>query len=286
MIIEEKMKNIVSTLRRQNTDPLYIRSSLKEYLQSYVLNFIFSEGEYKDSYIFTGGTCLRKVYGINRLSEDLDFDVKEPIDPEKLRKGLEDCFVKKYMFQDFSTSVKQQGRQVLLKFGVLNKLGLAGPTESPLLYIKLDINNMESDIYGVDVKLLNDFDFSYISKSYDISTLMSGKILAILQRTRLWGTENQETIKGRDYFDLLWFLERDVKPDLERINDIFKKQGTGGNVSAESLGQMLDAKVELAVTKFKDDFKRDLLPFIDNPAVLGDYVDYYRENYQKLRGNL
>lgn len=272
MIIEEKMKNIVLTLKRQNADPLYIRSSLKEYLQSYVLNFIFSESLYKDMCIFTGGTCLRKVYKINRLSEDLDFDVKEAIDAEKLRNGLEEYFVKRYMFQDFSAVVKQQGRQILLKFGVLDKLGLASPTESPLLYVKLDISNMESSIYDTDVKLLNDFDFSYISKSYDLSTLMSGKILAILQRTQ-----------GRDYFDLLWFLEKGVKPNLARITDILSKQGTVEDISLDGLVQMLDAKVNLAVTKFKDDFKRDLLPFIDNPAVLGDYVSYYQGNYQKLR---
>jgi len=212
--------------------------------------------------------------------------MKEVIDTEKLRKGLEEYFVTKYMFQDFSASVRQQRRQILLKFGVLDKLGLAGPAESPLLYVKLDISSMESGIYDTDVKLLNDFDFSYISRSYDIRTLMSGKILAILQRTRLWGTENKEIIKGRDYFDLLWFLERGVKPNLARINDIFGKQGTKEALSLEKLVQMLDAKVNLAVTKFKADFKRDLLPFIDNPAVLGDYVDYYQENYQKLRSNL
>ncbi len=39
----------------------------------YILNFIYNDSQYKNL-IFTGGTCLRKIYGLSRLSEDLDFD--------------------------------------------------------------------------------------------------------------------------------------------------------------------------------------------------------------------
>ena len=57
-----------------NVTNLYTRNAVKETLQDIILSFVYNTPEY-NQLIFTGGTCLRKVYGLNRLSEDLDFDI-------------------------------------------------------------------------------------------------------------------------------------------------------------------------------------------------------------------
>lgn len=51
---------------------------------------------------------------------------------------------------------------------------------------------------------------------------MASKIVTIFTQTRSLGKENINVIKGRDYFDLLWFLEKKVTPNLNRINDLLK----------------------------------------------------------------
>ena len=51
----------------------YLLNLLKEKLQDYILYFIGAHKEF-NGLIFTGGTCLRKIYGLNRLSVDLDLD--------------------------------------------------------------------------------------------------------------------------------------------------------------------------------------------------------------------
>src|SRR3989338_2829281 len=66
------LKEELSSVMGQDLNTLYKRNLLKEILQNYALNFIYNSRYNK--LIFTGGTCLRKVYGLNRLSEDLDFD--------------------------------------------------------------------------------------------------------------------------------------------------------------------------------------------------------------------
>ena len=281
MIIEEKLQSIVLKLQREGTSPLYIRSAVKEYLQSYVLNFIYAESTYGKILIFTGGTCLRKVYGINRLSEDLDFDSVEEFNPKKFAEALVNYFQKRLLFKAMTASVRQQGRQILLKFDLLGKLGLAKGQESPMVYVKVDISASKSSINKIDTKLLNDFDFSYIAKSYDLGTLMTGKIMAILFRNLLWGNENKETIKGRDYFDLLWFLEKKVIPNYDRALDLVRREAVVGINSKEELMAKLNEKVLLATGKFKEDFKRDLTPFIANSKVVEGFVDSYLENYYK-----
>jgi predicted nucleotidyltransferase component of viral defense system len=55
------------------------RIVLKDVLQAYVLDFLYYHPAYRHLN-FYGGTCLHVMYGLNRLSEDLDFDNSAGID--------------------------------------------------------------------------------------------------------------------------------------------------------------------------------------------------------------
>ncbi|MBI3559081.1 nucleotidyl transferase AbiEii/AbiGii toxin family protein [Candidatus Gottesmanbacteria bacterium] len=65
----------VVTQNKNLAGPSYLRNLLKEILQFYTLNFIYSSRWGKD-FLFKGGTCLRICFDLPRLSEDLDFDIK------------------------------------------------------------------------------------------------------------------------------------------------------------------------------------------------------------------
>ncbi|MFH2062030.1 MAG: nucleotidyl transferase AbiEii/AbiGii toxin family protein [Candidatus Beckwithbacteria bacterium] len=273
MIIDE-LKEIVRNETQKGFSNAYIKNSLKEYLQVYILNYIYTSDKYKQALIFTGGTCLRHCYGLNRLSEDIDFDQKTTINTNDLKRDLFDYFKKNYLYKDLKISVKQKGRQLLLKFPVLKALELASESESDLLYVKLDISLNESKNFQVKTTLKNLYGFNYIMLHYDLPTLMAGKISAIFQRQRFWGKTNQETIKGRDYFDLLWYLDQKVVPNMKRVNDSIEE-----NINLKELVNRLNKKVLLATGKFKLDLKRDLLPFISNNLIIDDYLKSYRQNY-------
>lgn len=53
-----------------------MRIVLKEYLIKDILAFIYRHSQYR-KLSFYGGTCARVVYGLNRLSEDIDLDRDE-----------------------------------------------------------------------------------------------------------------------------------------------------------------------------------------------------------------
>jgi len=274
MIISE-LKEIIREQTQKGFFDAYIRNALKEYLQVYVLNYLYTTDQYKQSLIFTGGTCLRHCFNLNRLSEDIDFDQRSPVDIKQLSNDLLGYFSKKYLYSDLKISIKQRGRQLLLKFPVLHALELASPSESDLLYVKLDISSSTSKNFQTQTTLKNLYGFNYVMRHYSLPDLMSGKIAAILTRQRFWGKSNQATIKGRDYFDLLWFLDKQIIPNLQRINDLIKE-----DLSSKELVDKLNKKVELAINKFKLDFKRDLLPFVALSEIsINDYLKSYQNNY-------
>lgn len=274
MIINE-LKEIIREQTQKGFPDAYIRNALKEYLQVYVLNYLYTTDQYKQSLIFTGGTCLRHCFNLNRLSEDIDFDQLSPVDIKQLANDLLGYFSKKYLYSDLKVSIKQRGRQLLLKFPVLRALELITQSESDLLYVKLDISLSESKNFQTKTTLKNIYGFNYVMRHYSLSDLMSGKIAAVLTRQRFWGESNQATIKGRDYFDLLWFLDKQIIPNLQRINDLIKE-----NLSSKELVDRLNEKVDLATSKFKLDFKRDLLPFVAlSETSISDYLESYQSNY-------
>jgi predicted nucleotidyltransferase component of viral defense system len=274
MIVEE-LKSLINRPGIQNKSGLYIRSLLKEYLQIYILNFLYLNSKYKKNFIFTGGTCLRQCFGLNRLSEDLDFDLKSNVDTTELKTDVEKYFKKEFMYDDLKISILQKGRQLLIKFPVLQDLGQASESESNWLYVKMDMSPMLSNIFGENTTLKNTNNFNYLVTHYDLPTLMASKVVTILTRQRLLGKENLKVIKGRDYFDLLWFLEKKVLLNLDRVNDLLNN-----SYSMDQLLGQIDEKVKMATTISKLFFKQDLIPFIDNPLLLDGYIENYEKNYK------
>lgn len=277
-MIFEELQKIVQEEKARETRTLYMRNQLKEYLQVYVLYFIYTSRKYKKNLIFTGGTCLYHFYDLGRLSEDIDFDYLEKFDPKSLILDLKNFFTKKYKYEEVDISLKQKGRQILLKFPVLRKLNLAKMDESDLLYVKTDLSQNASSNYSIITTSKSRYGFNFVARHYDLPSLMAGKIAAILTRVRKKGKKDRKTIKGRDYFDLLWFLKKGVKPNTARLSDLLGKSHKVTDVK-----KALDSKIDDLVKKYKSDFKIDLLSVIKDSGFVSAYVENYQEEYLRFR---
>ena len=99
----------------------------KEVLQYYVLDFIYRHPEYS-RWIMYGGSALRIIHSLDRMSVDLDFEVTNDIDKdfmEKLKVEIETHFTKTYgTTTDFLTLKTISTRSLLLKFNVGDNLNL------------------------------------------------------------------------------------------------------------------------------------------------------------------
>jgi len=253
------MANIITDLKQlisQEASPnqLFKRNVVKQYLQIMVLDFLYSHPTYSQL-VFYGGTCLSLVHGLPRLSEDLDFvDLKQSIDLSILAKDLESS-LSKTIGLEVKTTV--QKFRTYLKFPLLHILKLSSETESDWLFIKVEIFNQFNfcSDYTLETKPLFKFNKSLLVKTFDLPTLMATKIRAVLNRT--WTKTDKSgkeliSVKGRDYFDLMWYLEKNVEPNYNCLEMASNK---------EELQKLLMATVNKLDVR---SIQLDLESFIDN----------------------
>ena len=203
-------------VKSETKNNLFQRNLLKEYLQIVVLDFIYSHPVY-GQLVFYGGSCLAHCFGLPRLSEDLDFvDLKKKVNIANLAQDLKIYFRNK---TDLLVDTTTQKFRIYLKFPVLRELELSGSGETDLLVLKIEIFSEFNFCKNYETEIIPLFKFnrSLLVKTFDLPTLMATKIRALFFRQ--WVKTNKAgrdviKVKGRDYFDLMWYLEKGIKPNL------------------------------------------------------------------------
>lgn len=241
--------------QNQDKNPLFVRNLLKEQLQSYVLNFIYNSA-YGENFIFKGGTCLRFCFDFPRLSEDLDFDVKDfsRFDFEKFKNDLIFYFKSSLKYDPFSLKVAGKNKLIYLQFPVPGEINFSinKPSEN-VLFVRIDLAPLMGKDYQIEVSLKSTSNFSFIVKRFSLPDLFAGKISAILRREKWEGELKEPRFKGRDFFDLWWFLEKNIRPNYSYLKSIT-------NLEKNNIKNQLLKKVKEAA-KRKKGLEDDLLPF-------------------------
>jgi predicted nucleotidyltransferase component of viral defense system len=169
----------------------------KDYVLGWVLAAIANEPALASTWVFKGGTCLRKCYyETYRFSEDLDFTVIEngPITPDDLRpifarmtEWLADASGLELVVDDGSFRGRQNLRGNPTTVG---RVGYRGPNQSPSIpKLKLDLT---SDEVLVDRPVLRPVGHPYSDAPlpgrgvacYSITELFAEKLRALAQRCR------------------------------------------------------------------------------------------------------
>lgn len=251
-ILKPSLKNLISESTSSND--LFKRNLLKEYLQVVVLDFIYAHPQYS-KLVFYGGSCLAQCHSLPRLSEDLDFvDEKGKIDIAELARDLEGYFEKN---TDLKVKATVQKFRVYLKFSILIDLGLGKKGETDLLYLKVEIFSQFNfcQKYKTEIRPLFRFNRSLLVKTFDLPTLMATKIRAVLYRKWEKIDKVGKTIvkaKGRDYFDLMWYLQKGIKPNLDCIENVDSLEDLKAKLLA--IVSRVDARsLQLDLEAFMDD---------------------------------
>ncbi len=267
-MIELILRTIVQEKKLQGNNKYLIRNYLKEYIQYLVLSLLYNQKKMKNL-VFKGGSCLRICYELPRLSEDLDFDYDENKIGKNILEELDDYLkkeIKKKYFSKLETKIQSTIR-LYLKFPFLKELGLANETESNKLYVKIETTNGLSPFADYILLPVSKYGFNFIAYSYDLPSLMAGKINALLYRIWFKGSKSQIDVKGRDFYDLFWFLQKGVKPNwkmLEKITGIKDKK---------ELRDVLIKRIKKVVTPQKLSY--DLNNFISNNQFVEDFCRNY-----------
>lgn len=251
------------------------RVVLKEFLQAHTLDFLYNHPVYR-KLNFYGGTCLHVIYGLNRLSEDIDLDNSDGIDLSNLENDLLTFYRSNIGYADVTakTQIGEWGvRRTTLKFPILYVLGLTPHINEPL-HMKVEVSqHKQTSIVRRTPVLL--FGRSFVAAHFSLETMMAGKILACLERNFQKG--EGATIKGRDFYDLLWFMQQKIHPLEEKLARDGRQSYT-----VRSAMQLLGDKIaDLKIS----DLAEDLLPLFEQRSYIEAWLDCFQENYRQYAEN-
>lgn len=215
------------------------RYMLKEYLQLLILDYLATT-PYINKVSFIGGTNLRLIQGIDRFSEDLDFDCKDLSEEEFM--AMTDSVVNYLQQNNIDVETRDKANPKLTAFRrnlyfpeMLFNLKLTGHREERLL-LKIEAQD-QGVVYQSEVATVNRMGFFFNIQVPPLDVLCAMKFAAILARQ-----------KGRDFYDAIFLLSK-TKPNMD-----FLKERVGIGSIDDLKFAIADRMQEIDLNQKKRDF--------------------------------
>lgn len=249
------MKEDALALLDNLPDPGQALNRLREYLQAFVLRS-FHESEAFRPLAFVGGTALRFLHNLPRFSEDLDFSLVSSDGyagrewAAKVKRDL--------MLAGFSPEVTWNDRKVVHTAwvrvaGILHEAGLSAMPDEKLA-IKIEIDT-RPPAGAVSQRRVLTRHVTFLLQHYDLPSLLAGKLHAVLTR---------KFTKGRDWYDLMWYLSQrpPVSPNVSLLQNALNQTQGAGSHDAEGWRDLVRKRL---ITLNTRDVLDDVAPFLERP---------------------
>jgi len=173
---------------------------------------------------------------------------------------------------DFVTIKILNGRGLRLNFYVAEKLNLG--YHSNQVHVKIDLNHFVAPKTVTERRPINRDQLSFVILTYNMSALMASKLAAIFLRGTRGVDKNIYAEKGRDIYDLLWYMNKKIVPDFDYL---------GAKGIAVKDPRTLFDKLTLQMEKVSDkNLKDDLAPLFVNKTFIADWLSNWRQSYLNL----
>lgn len=260
--------------------------ALREIMQQVALAGLYRSGFFQKA-AFYGGTALRIFYGLQRFSEDLDFSLLSKDQPFQLDnhfKSVREEFKAQGMTVSIKTKSKSRKSNVESAFlksettwgelvleNVAPQIGL-GLTAS--VKIKIEVDTQPPLGFDTEEKLLLQ-PFSFYVKCFKIEYLFAGKIHALLFRK--WN----KNVKGRDWYDMEWYIRRGTVLNLRHFLMRAKDSGDWekDEISEAAFRTLLNNRID---NVSMETAKADISRFIPDPGVLEIWSKSYFHDLVKM----
>jgi len=236
-------------------------NGFREAVQRSILRTLAYAGFFEDI-AFIGGTALRIGYQLNRFSEDLDFAVMRPLTVDRIIEIGETAF-------DFlnrlklSNSARRDFRTIPMggtvdKLDYVCHLDIWLPPEfregsASEFVLRLDLDRNPADGWAKKPMLIPSKTRPFAVSMHDLSSLFAGKLHVLCCRP--------DRAKGRDFFDLAWYLSREVMPNTNFLDATIKALEPRPWPATEWRERL---RSRLSEVDF-DRLKRELSPFLVDP---------------------
>lgn len=263
--------------------------ALREIIQEIALVGLY-RSKFFDKAAFYGGTALRILYGLDRFSEDLDFSLlaqatnfdlspyNQAIANELNAFGFDvtvETKLKNIDSQIESAFIKANTAKELIHIN-LGGFTLSGIPKDAKIKIKLEVDTNPPEGFHTEIQFLND-PLPIPLRVYEPSSLFAGKMHALLCRN--W----KNRIKGRDWYDFIWFVRRKIPLDLQHLEYRMiqsKHLSQKEKLNAEHFYQLLNTKINSLDI---DNALNDITPYVQDPAILEIWsTDFFRSFAEKI----
>jgi predicted nucleotidyltransferase component of viral defense system len=254
------INNFFPSQIREN--PLLEKSMLKEYIQLSILDYL-SATPYIRKLCFIGGSNLRLVKGIDRFSEDLDFDCKELSSEEFLQMSDDVMRFLERSGYKIESRDKENPKRTAYRRNIyfpqfLFDLGISGHKEERFL-IKIEAED-QGVVYTPNIVNVKGCGFYFPFPVPPDSVLCAMKASAVIDRG-----------KGRDFYDMMFLLGQ-TKPDYD-----FLSSRKGINNSEELKAAIYEQLKNINLKLKAKDFEHLLFNRSNSDRILmfGEFIEEY-----------
>jgi predicted nucleotidyltransferase component of viral defense system len=244
-------------------------NALKEIMQEIALLGLWRAKFYEHA-LFYGGTALRILHKLPRFSEDLDFSLLKPnpnFDLTEYHQAIQ-AELEAFVFTDHNQTKKKtatsQIESAFIKASTkTHLLRISAPPEinsriqgNQLLKIKIELDLDPPSEHGIEVLDL-DRPIPFQIKTMPLPDLFAGKVHAVLARK--W----QSRVKGRDFYDYIWYLGRDTPLNLKHLEARLRQSGHfdgSASLTAEKCRKILTERFQKLDTQ---QARQDVEPFLN-----------------------
>ena len=248
------MKEHLLQIAGAENDPARRVNVIREYIQATILRSLHSAGAFQ-WLSFVGGTALRFVHGVRRFSEDLDFSVESEDRPEisPLATRIDRDLTRQGYHVTTSLRSKVPVQVIWVRVErLLYEVGTAGNPRKKLS-VRVEIDTNAPAGAGTETTIVQRHAM-FTLRHHDLPSLMAGKLNAILTR---------KYAKGRDWYDLVWYLSRRprIEPNLTLLSNALKQSNSEATPAEwrRELTRQLD-------TLDANALRSDIEPFLEEPG--------------------
>ena len=215
------MKIIEEMIRSKNPTSINeAKQIIRELIQQIILVGLSRSGFFNYA-SFYGGTALRIFYDLSRYSEDLDFTLNE-VNPNfsitPFIAQIKQVATSYGLNLDISTKEKRSETPIESAFAKASTYQtfinahvdgnlIKSLHKDELIKVKFEIDCQPALGFNIESKWLDNPEFANVAV-LDCPSLFADKIHAILCRNY------KNTVKGRDYYDFLFYCKKGIKPNL------------------------------------------------------------------------
>lgn len=267
------------------------KNAIKEIIQEIALLGLW-RAKFFEKAAFYGGTALRILHQLDRFSEDLDFSLLYPDNNFDL-KNYENSIRTELQSFGFIANVEKKKKtkqstvdSAFIKINTIQHLLMIGmpsglyknlhPDEIIKIRFEIDTTPPKGTVITENALLLLPYPFSV--KTFRLEDLYAGKVHATLCR------EWKGRVKGRDWYDLVWFVSRNVSLNLDYLEKRMQQSGFWNKkqkLTPDELIKLFDKKIsDLDIKSAKD----DIINFIKDPSKVALWSkDFFYQIVSKIK---